>query len=115
MKKKTLSRYVFYNLKDIVNQDDDGNVINGPKLDAEEYAKGNSTLLHFRDGYLDGDVFDQNGNFIEQRPAVESKNHQEYWRHNKLHRDGGLPAIISGEPAQFEWWVDGVRVEEPKK
>ena len=114
MKQITLSKYIFYNNKEIISQDENGNVINGPKLDAEEYSKGNSILLHFKDGLLDGDIFDASGNFVEQHPAVEGKNHQEYWRKNKLHRDGGLPAVISGEPAQFEWWVDGVRVEEPK-
>lgn len=113
MKSSTLSKYIFYNLKDIVCQDDNGNVINGTKLDSEEYSKGNSILLHFRDGYLDGDVFDKKGNFKEQLPAVEGKNHQEYWRKNKLHRDGGLPAIISGEPPKFEWWVNGVQVDPP--
>lgn len=115
MKNKSLSRYIFYNLKNIVCQDENGNVINGAKLDAEEYSKGNSVLLRFRDGFLDGDVFDDNGNFKEQLPAVEGKNHQEYWRHNKLHRDGGLPAVISGEPPVFEWWENGVQVENPKK
>lgn len=114
MNNNTLSKYIFYNLKDIISQDENGNVINGPKLDAEEYAKGNSILLRFRNGLLDGDVFDSKGNLIEQVPAVEGKNHQEYWRKNKLHRDGGLPAVISGEPPVFEWWVDGIRQEKPE-
>ena len=112
--KKSLSRYLYYNCKDIVNQDEDGNVINGVRLDSEDYEKNKITVLRFKDGYLDGDVYNDDGNFQMQLPAVEGINHQEYWRHNRLHRDNGLPAVISGDPAKREWWIDGVRQKAPE-
>lgn len=111
--KKSLSKYIYYNCKDIVFQDENGNVINGVKLDSEEYEKGNSVILRFKDGYLDGDSTDEKGNLKTQLPAVEGENHQEYWRHNKLHRDNGLPAVISGKPPKYEWWIDGIKQNNP--
>lgn len=111
---KTLSRYIYYNCKNIVCQDDNGNVINGMKLDSEDYNNGTVTVLRFRNGYLDGDVFNEDGTLKLTLPAVESQNHQEFWRQNKLHRDNGLPAIVSGDPAQKEYWVNGIRQKNPE-
>lgn len=92
-------------------QDSNGNLMSGTKIDVEEFEHGSSTLLHFVNGYLDGDVFSKDGKFEMQMPAVESKNHQEFWRKNKLHRDNGMPAVISGKPAQYEWWENGIRIK----
>ena len=111
MNKKSLSKYIYYNLKNIKCQDSDGNLMNGVKIDVEEFEHGTSTLIRFVNGYLDGDVFSKNGKFKMQLPAVKSKNHLEFWRKNKLHRDGGLPAIISGNPPQYEWWEIGIRIK----
>lgn len=115
LKKETLSKYIYYNCKDIVCQDGDGNVITGAKIDSEAYGHDEVLVVRFRDGLIDGDVFNDDGTFKMQLPAVYGKNHQEYWRKNKLHRDGGLPAVISGDPAQTEYWVNGVRQEPPEK
>lgn len=106
---ESLSKYLYYNCKDIVCQDGDGNIMNGAKLDSAAYANNEVIVIRFRNGCIDGDVFNDDGTFKMALPAIEGKNHQEYWRKNKIHRDNGLPAIISGEPAQFEYWVDGVR------
>lgn len=112
---KSLSKYIYYNCKNIVCQDGDGNVMNGAKLDSEAYARNEVIIVRFRNGCIDGDIFDSNGIFKMALPAVEGRNHQEYWRQNKLHRDNGLPAVISGDPVQYEYWENGVRQKVPQK
>ena len=113
MEEKTLSKYVYYNCKDIICQDGDGNVITGAKIDSEAYSHNEVFIVRFRNGFLDGDVYDENGTLKITLPAIEGRNHQEYWRHNKLHRDGGLPAVISGDPSKVEFWVNGIRQDAP--
>lgn len=104
---KTLSLYQKINGTDFRQTDENGNILNGTRI-----GEDGKTILRFRDGLLDGDVFNSNGKLIVTKPAVECGGHQEYWRHNKLHRDGGLPAVLSNGLKDKEWWIDGVRQSE---
>ncbi len=85
--------------------------INGAVFYADDYDNGKKTILRFIDGYLDGDVFDENGKFVMQQPAVEGKGHLEYWRKNKLHRDNNEPAVCTNGFIEKEWWENGVRIK----
>ncbi len=82
----------------------------GKPLDGTQIGEDRETILRFRDGYLDGDVFDVNGKLITVKPAVEKQGHLEYWRKNKLHRDNNLPAIISAGGSHNEYWENGVQI-----
>ena len=103
------SLFLALNNTDIQQLDINGNPINGTRIYAEDFKKGKTTVLRFIDGFLDGDLFDTIGNLIMQRPAVDSDGHQEYWRKNKLHRDGEAPAVYSRGFTEEEWWEDGKR------
>lgn len=83
---------------------------NGKILNGEMIGDDGFTVFRFRDGYLDGDVLDVNGNLISVLPAIEGPGFQEFWRQNKLHRDNG-PAIQSEGFTHKEWWKDGIQVE----
>lgn len=80
-------------------------------LNGTQIAEDMKTILRFRNGFLDGDVFDEEGKLCEVRPAVEGPGHLEYWRQNKLHRDNDEPAVISDGFSWKEWWVKGERVK----
>jgi hypothetical protein len=66
-------------------------------------------ILRFKGGLLDGDVYTAAGRSVAL-PAVESPGHVEWWRAGRLHRDHGLPAVISKNFTIWEWWVNGYRV-----
>jgi hypothetical protein len=70
---------------------------------------GTMVILRFVDGLLDGDRNTAAGKAISL-PAVESAGHLEFWRGGKLHRDGGLPAVISDNFGLLEWWENGKRL-----
>lgn len=89
--------------------DSDGNLLNGTVLYASDYDNGKKTILRFIDGFLDGDVFDEYGNFVMQNPAVEGTGHLEFWRKNKLHRDNEEPAVLAEGFSIKEWWESGIR------
>lgn len=112
---ETKSLFIQLNKTDHQQIGEDGKPINGTVLYAADYDNGEKTILRFIDGFLDGDVFDSNGNFIMQKPAVDGKGHQEYWRKNKLHRDNGEPAVYAEGFKIREWWKDGERCEEPDR
>lgn len=82
----------------------------GKPLDGTQIGEDRETILRFRDGQLDGDVFDENGNLVTVKPAVEKQGHLEYWRKNKLHRDNNLPAIISAGGSHNEYWENGFQI-----
>lgn len=66
----------------------------------------NKTLCRFVNGFLDGNVYDENGNIIETLPALEYENGgTEYW--TKGHPDG-LPAIKQNFSYYEEDWINGV-------
>lgn len=109
--KKSASIFIEHNGKIRKQLDENGNPLNGIRVYAKDYDKGKKTLIRFRNGFLDGDLFDSKGNFVMQKPAVESEGHQEYWRKGKLHRDNGEPAVISEGFFVKEWWLNGERQE----
>ncbi|MBO6185992.1 MAG: hypothetical protein J6O88_15135 [Chryseobacterium sp.] len=104
------SLFIFLNNTKKQQLDADGNPLNGTRIYAEDFKNGKQTLLRYIDGYLDGDLFDTKGNLVMQRPAVDADGHQEYWRKNRLHRDGNAPAIYSKGFTEEEWWQEGKRI-----
>ena len=56
-------------------------------------------LLRLKNGVLDGG----------QLPAVECEDtgHVEYWKDGLLHRENGLPAVITNFGTQEEFWREG--------
>lgn len=109
---KTKSLFIDYNNTDNISHGEDGKPLNGMFVHAESYDDGKKVILRFRNGMLDGDVFDKNGNLMMQKPAVEAEGHQEYWRANKLHRDNDEPAVYSEGFKIKEYWVNGERIEK---
>lgn len=82
-------------------------------LNGSYFGDNGTLLLRFINGFLDGDIFDADGNFLQQKPAVESltaEGHQEYWRRGRLHRDDGLPAVIARGLSVREFWENGERI-----
>ena len=91
------------------SKDENGNLAEGQRVFITE--NGKQVFVRFRNGYLDGDVFNENGE-LEVKPAVETTGHLEYWREGKLHRDDGLPAVISDGFAYKEWWENNKRIDK---
>lgn len=106
---ETDSLYISLNKQITQLSDEEGNLLEGTRITFDNYD--NPIVLRFHNGYLDGDIFDNNGNLIKQKPAVEGKGHQEYWRHNTLHRDNEEPAIISNNFKTLEYWQNGIRTK----
>ncbi len=111
---KSYSKFINLNGIGTPQKDENGNLLNGLRVFADDYDNGKKTLLLFRNGLLDGDLFDSNGKFIMQKPAVEGNGHQEYWREGKLHRDNGEPAVLAEGFSVKEWWVNGERQQTPE-
>jgi len=111
------SKSIFIQLNNTDKQQigENGLPINGAVFYANDYDSGKKTILRFIDGFLDGDIFDENGNFIMQKPAVEGNGHLEYWRKNKLHRDNNEPAVCTNGFTEKEWWENGVRIMKTTK
>lgn len=108
----TASRFFEYNRSDRKAVDEYGSPLEGQRLLKESLESGENVILRFHNGLLDGDVFDDNGNFVMQKPAVDAPGHQEYWRKNCLHRDGGEPAVYSQGFSLREWWENGERLPD---
>ena len=107
---ESASLYLYANGSDIKKYDENNIPSNGYRIDKKIFdTQGKIIVLRFRNGYLDGDEFDDNGNFIGTRPAVETVGHIEYWRNGFLHRDGKQPAIITNGFKTFEFWTQGKR------
>jgi hypothetical protein len=83
-----------------------GKPLEGPVITADGY------IHRFRGGLLDGTTA-RDGIPIVQ-PAVEGPGHLEYWKEGKLHREDGLPAVISEGLKRREWWVNGELVRREK-
>lgn len=103
---RTFSMYESLNGTDFLQKDESGNILDGTRLSPD-----GKTILRFRNGFLDGDVYGPTGKLIVTKPAVEGSGHQEYWRRNRIHRDDGLPAVLANGLKDKEWWKDGVRQE----
>lgn len=98
----SLSRYLKLDgIKEIKN-DADGKPFTGIVLDTD-----GSTVLRYRNGLLDGDVY-ENEKLVEVVPAVNAALHTEYWREGKIHRDGEYPAVTDN--GSTEIWHDGNRI-----
>lgn len=110
--KESKSKFIEYNNTQRKSYDENGNPLNGERILSDDYDNGKITLVRFINGFLDGDVFDKNGKFVMQKPAVESNGHQEYWRQNKLHRDNGEPSVYAEGFSVKEWWENGNRLED---
>lgn len=82
----------------------DGKLLNGEiryRFENEE----EDTICRFIDGLLDGNVYDENGNILEKRPALEyGFGGTEYWRNGV---PDGFPAIIQNFGYYEEDWQNG--------
>ncbi|MBR2108303.1 MAG: hypothetical protein IJ937_13665 [Treponema sp.] len=110
--KISLSKYLQFNNQSIQIFDKFGNPLNGCTIDDKAYdIHSKIIILRFRNGYLDGDEFDESGNYVATRPAVETFGHIEYWREGYIHRDAGEAAIISNGFKTYEYWENGKQVK----
>ena len=108
---ESYSMYIEINGNNILHLDEYGNLLNGTIIDANAYNKDKKIIiLRFRNGLLDGDEYDNNGEFLCTRPAVESIGHVEYWREGRLHRDEGFPAVATEGFSIKEYWENGNRI-----
>jgi len=73
------------------------------------FAPDGKTIVRFKDGLIDGDVYDSEGKLRRVSPAIESYGHIEFWRQGKLHRDGDLPAISTNKFTVKEYWKNGIQ------
>ncbi len=94
-----------FNQTDTKFHDENGNILS----DGTHFLSDKKTIIRLRDGFLDGDIFDENGKFIKAMPAIEGEGHIEYWRQNKIHRDNGEPAIITNDFTEKQYWENGER------
>ena len=83
--------------------------LKGEPLEGVQISKDKKTIYRFRNGFLDGDVYDIDGRFITVKPAVEAPGHIEYWRQNKIHRDKNEAAVISEKFTIKEYWENGIQ------
>ena len=104
------SLYIQQNNSNSIHLDDYGRPMNEVRVDAEAFEKRNQKIiLRFRNGLLDGDIY-VDGKYVRTKPAVDAPGgHLEYWREGKLHRDGGLAAVISDGFQYKEYWINGIR------
>ncbi len=67
------------------------------------------TQIWYRRGLLHRDpIYDANGNFLYDQPAVMyASGGREWWQNGKLHRGGDLPAIVRANGSQ-EWYDNGI-------
>ncbi|WP_296662021.1 hypothetical protein [Treponema sp. UBA753] len=82
----------------------DGKLLNGEikyRFENEE----EDTICRFRDGLLDGNIYDESGNLLEKRPALEyGFGGTEYWRNGV---PDGFPAIVQNFGYYEEDWQNG--------
>lgn len=83
----------------------DGKLLNGEfkfKFEGEIEA----TVCRFVNGYLDGNIYDTDGNQVGMLPALEySFGGKEFWTKG---RPDGYPAIIQNEGCYEEDWENGI-------
>lgn len=82
----------------------DGKLLNGEikyRFENEE----EDTICRFVDGFLDGNIYDESGNILERRPALEyGFGGTEYWSNGA---PDGFPAIIQNFGYYEEDWQNG--------
>ena len=82
----------------------DGKLLNGEIKYRFENEEEN-TICRFRDGLLDGNIYDESGNLLEKRPALEyGFGGTEYWRNGV---PDGFPAIVQNFGYYEEDWQNG--------
>ena len=109
---KSFSLYIDKNCNKVPKYDENNTLTNGYRIDENIYDnQGKIIILRFRNGFLDGDEFDNNGLFLGTRPAVETTGHIEYWRKGCLHRDENQPAVITKGFKICEYWQEGKRIK----
>jgi hypothetical protein len=99
MEKKSLSKFLESNGSNEIVLDSGGKPIQG------EVVTGDGVILRFVDGLLDGNM--AAGYSL---PAVEAPGHLEWWQGGNIHRAGGLPAVISNDFEELEWWENGKKL-----
>lgn len=106
---ESLSVFDSYNNQEHRFVDENGEYLDGVRMVPVE---GYSSLfiVRFRDGLIDGDIYNENGNFMKVMPAVEGPGHVEYWRKGKLHRDDEEAAVITEGFRVKQYWYNGVLV-----
>lgn len=57
----------------VIITEKNGDFCNGEK------TLSDGTIVRFVNGFIDGNLYDENGNVLEQRPAVEYNLGQEFW------------------------------------
>jgi hypothetical protein len=102
MEKESLSKFVESNGSNEMVLDSGGKPKQGEVVTEE------GVILRFVDGLLDGNVIVGYSGY--SLPAVEAPGHLEWWRRGVLHREGGLPAVISGNFQELEWWENGKKL-----
>ena len=106
------SLYIHKNFNKYPKYEENNILSNGYRIDENIYDnQGKIIILRFRNGFLDGDEFDEDGNFLGTKPAVETIGHIEYWRNGCLHRDNKQPAVITNGFKICEYWENGNRVK----
>lgn len=95
---------LFFKGNPVKSFDENGQPAQGTRLTSD------NIIVRFKDGYLDGDSIDSQGNIIVQ-PAVETEGHIEYWRKGVPHRDDELPAISTKGFSDHEFWCNGERLK----
>jgi hypothetical protein len=103
MEESSASRFIESNGREERCLGGDGRPLEGTVVSGDGY------ILRFFNGFLDGVIKTSKGGFASL-PAVESHGHLEWWRSGRLHRDNGLPAVITENFTRCEWWVNGKRV-----
>ena len=107
---ETKSHFINYNMTKRKFLDIKGKPLNGVQI-----SRDKTTVYRFRDGFLDGDVYDMDGRFITVKPAVEAPGHIEYWRKNMIHRDNDDAAVISEGFTVKEYWTNGIQTSVEKQ
>lgn len=62
------------------------------------------TIVRYVDGYIDGNIYDKEGNIVQRYPAIEYKDGKEYWTRGY---PDGFPAILQNYDLDQEYWICG--------
>lgn len=73
------------------------------KLNGER-REPDGTIVRYVDGYIDGNIYDKEGNIVQRYPAIEYKDGKEYWTRGY---PDGFPAILQNYDLDQEYWICG--------
>lgn len=79
---------------------------NNELLNGEKTLK-DGTVVRFVNGLIDGNIYDDKGNIIQQRPAVEYSLGQEFWTKGV---PKGYPAVSQNMGYYEEDWDDSLNI-----